>query len=49
MRPYLSVIRPERKVMTAGRGVLESEKLTDNSAALEFLEGVLRKRIQESL
>lgn len=48
MKPYLRVTRPERKVMTAGKGVMESETVTDSIALVDLMEVILKKRIEET-
>ncbi|KAF2098094.1 hypothetical protein NA57DRAFT_66542 [Rhizodiscina lignyota] len=48
-RPYLSAPAPERKVMTAGKSVLESEKIPDSNAAIEFLFKLLAGRLKQTV
>ncbi|KAH8826423.1 hypothetical protein DL96DRAFT_1465841 [Flagelloscypha sp. PMI_526] len=46
VRPYLSQPTPERKMMTAGKGILEREDRTTLKAVLAFLDSFLVRRLK---
>ncbi|KAH8826424.1 hypothetical protein DL96DRAFT_1816761 [Flagelloscypha sp. PMI_526] len=46
VRPYISQPAPERKMMTAGKGVLEREDRPTLKAVLTFLDGFLVRRLK---
>ncbi|KAL4784551.1 hypothetical protein BJX76DRAFT_356907 [Aspergillus varians] len=45
---YLSAPAPERLIMTAGKSVLESEQIPKIETAIQHLDGILAKRIEET-
>lgn len=45
VRPYLGQAAPERKMMTAGKGVLEKEGRSTLKSVLDFLDGFLLHRL----
>ncbi|KAL4881877.1 hypothetical protein BJY04DRAFT_188244 [Aspergillus karnatakaensis] len=46
---YLSPPAPERLIMTAGKSVIESEQIPEIEAAIQHLDGILAKRIKETV
>ncbi|TAQ85435.1 hypothetical protein B7494_g6256 [Chlorociboria aeruginascens] len=48
VKPYLSVPAPERMIMTAGKGVLESQEIHDLETAIAPLDDLLRQRLDKT-
>lgn len=49
VRQYLSVPAPERMIMTAGKSILESSIIQNITAAIDFLDTMMVKRLKETV